>query len=708
MKKKTVPVFKRGESLALQILRSRGVEEYYPVWKREEDFLRSFSESPFEIDDSFFSDPFLLTDMDRAVSTITAALRQKKKILIHGDYDCDGITATALLENFLKRVGAEVSHYIPDRFEDGYGIGENGISEAEKAGAGLFISVDCGIQSLAEIDRLEDLGIKTVVTDHHLLGNKLPNAAAVVNPKRENEDNELFSLSGAGVALKLTQALNRELGEDFLWERGLALASLGTVSDLMPLLRENRRILKAGLMQMNFKPPVWLSSLIKAQYGTEASVKNADEKMLGFSVAPKINAAGRMGSPIISLELLTEENTDEALKIAEKLFGINKNRKDAESSVLESAFKKIAKNPLIFDSNVIIAAGEGWHEGVLGIIAARLADYYGRPAIVLNESSEGEYKGSARSVKGLNIMDILRPCADLLLSFGGHKAAAGLTLKKDRLPAFKEKIKKAAEKIDFSKLKASEIRVIDIDAAELSDEMADEIEFLRPFGESNPEPAIGIKNFQYSELRAVGKELSHLRMGIKSDGGKNIYGIYFGGADKREVLLKSVDKGICVNLKKNSFRGETSLSFELCGEENEAESRRSLSEKIFYLMKKFPEWGRKELALPLGLKESEMLPGKDALNWVYVNLLRAGIREKALILGEKDRAGLCPEKLCENPDLRGFISDSCLIIYEEAGLLISKPWIMPGKAENTRCYIFVPAKRKQNLYNTDLYKRLSM
>jgi len=447
-------------------------------------------------------DPFLFKDMEKAVGRIRKAISKGEKILVYGDYDVDGITAVALLYSSLRYSGGHVEYYIPNRIEEGYGLNLSAINEAKKRKVSLIVTVDCGITSYREIEFANNSKIDVIVTDHHkILNNKLPEAYAIINPLQDGCEYPYKHLAGVGIAYKLAKALldgGPVTAEDFL-----DLISLGTVADIVPQVGENRILTRHGLERLSRSSRVGLQALINI---SGLNGKDISYGHVGFILGPRINAMGRIGSPEVALKLLLTEDETEANELASVLNTENRNRQKIESAILQEALEKVEAE-VDFDRHpVIVLASEEWHPGVIGIVASRLIERFHRPTILIS-IDEKVGRGSGRSIDGFHLFDGLLKCREFLLGFGGHEAACGLTIEKNRIDGFREAINAIAQDI----LKEKDfVPVITIDAdiplSLLKEKVLYEIEGLSPFGPSNPRPVLSSRNLRVKDTpRLFGK-----------------------------------------------------------------------------------------------------------------------------------------------------------------------------------------------------------
>lgn len=504
-------------------------------------------------DPSHLSDPFLLTDMSRAVERIAAARDAGERVLVFGDYDVDGISGAALLIRGLRRYGiAHCLYGMPNRLVEGYGLSPDRVDWARELGASLIVTVDNGIAATDALARAKETGIDAIVTDHHLIEHGVPDALAVINPKREPKDHPAANLCGSGVALKLVQALTGELND-------LDLAALGTVADVVPLAGENRVIVALGLRQAMTATRAGLAELAALSRISPGEICAED---IAFQIAPRINAGGRMGDGVTGLELLLTESAQEARAMAEELDAANEERKSIESETLSEALA-ILKGTFAPEQRSIVLAGREWHRGVIGIVASRLQAHYYRPVILVALDNDGIGRGSARSIAGFNIAAAIERCSEHLETCGGHAMAAGLTVREKKLTAFQH----AFEDVAREALPAGELRrVLDVDAqvalTEIDMRMVRTLEKLQPFGQGNSAPvfcAYGVRAAAESwrELRG-----GHLKIVVK-DGPKLVDAIGFRMADRIPALARADALDIAFTPQLNTWRGETSVQLVL-------------------------------------------------------------------------------------------------------------------------------------------------
>lgn len=503
-----------------------------------------------------FYDPYLITDMEIAVERIIKAIENKEKVTIYGDYDVDGITSITVLKSFLKEIGLETSVYIPNRLDEGYGLNKNAIDKIAKDGCNLMITVDCGISGIEEIEYANSLGIETIVTDHHEPGNELPNAVAVIDNKRKDSKYPFRELAGVGVVFKLTQGLAKRLNlKEEAYLKYLDIVCVGTISDIVPLVDENRVIAKLGLMLVKQTKNIGLRSIINSSGYTKI-----DSNTISFGVAPRINACGRMGKAKEALNLLLSTDIYEVNELTQKLNDHNKERQETEKAIFENAVEKIEKENLN-QNKAIILGGENWHHGVIGIVSSKITDMYFKPSILLSFEEDGIGKGSGRSIPGFDLHEALMQCLDTIEKFGGHSMAVGITIRKDKLEEFRKEFEEIAEKNEIDKI----IPIINIDAKislnEIDKEMVESIKQLEPFGEANKMPIFAFKNLKIDSIRALsgGK---HLKLTLKNNNNIiNAIGFNIGHLAEEYLIGDKVD--VAGVLEINTFGGVDNLQINI-------------------------------------------------------------------------------------------------------------------------------------------------
>ena len=500
-----------------------------------------------------FHDPFLMPDMEIAVDEIIKAINEKRKVIIYGDYDVDGITSITILKKFLAERGLETDYYIPNRLDEGYGLNTAAIQKIADDGYDMIITVDCGISGLEEVELANSLGIKTIVTDHHEPDATLPNAIAVVDAKRKDSKYRCSVLAGVGVAFKLIQALCIKLGLDEKeYLKYLDIVCVGTISDIVPLIDENRVIAKLGLKLVEQTRNVGLRELIKS-----SGYKTIDSGMVSFAIAPRINACGRMGYEQEGAKLFLTENIANANMITERLNKYNKERQSKEKAIYEEAIKKLEDEK---EENSIILSSKGWHHGVIGIVASKLTENYLKPCILLCEDGD-EAKGSGRSVPGFDLHDALCKSSDTLLKYGGHGMAVGLTLKMSQLDAFKKEFRKIVDEANLSELESSIMIDKQVELRELNVETVEKIKALEPFGEGNKIPIFMCKNLKVDSIRTL-SEGKHLKLTLK-EGNQILSAIGFNLGEHADEFLIDDKVDVVGQLEINEFGGVKQVQINL-------------------------------------------------------------------------------------------------------------------------------------------------
>ena len=457
-----------------------------------------------------FYDPYLLNDMNIAVDEIIKIINNKGRILIYGDYDVDGITSIAVLKKYLNQLGLEVDYHIPNRLNEGYGLKKETLKEIADKKYDLMITVDCGITAIEEIEYANSLGIKTIITDHHEALDEIPNAIAVINPKRKDNKYPFRGLAGVGVVFKLIQAISIKLNlEEKEFLKYLDLVCVGTISDIVPLIDENRVIAKLGLKLVEVTKNLGLRELINV-----SRYKKIDSSTISFGVAPRINACGRMGHAEEALKLFLTSNIVEAQEITKKLEEYNQERQNIEKRIFAEAIEKLKEDEEGKKGSIVLES-TNWHHGVIGIVASKLTDLYYKPTILLCLEGD-EAKGSGRSILGFDLHQALCETSQYLEKYGGHEMAVGLTLKAENFQKFKTEFEKLVEKSNVSEI----VPIINIDIQlydrNIKKEIAKEIQLLEPFGEGNKMPLILFKNLKIDSIRTL-SEGKHLKLTLKTE-----------------------------------------------------------------------------------------------------------------------------------------------------------------------------------------------
>lgn len=500
------------------------------------------------------SDPFLLKDMDKAAARITRAVDNMEKIAVYGDYDADGVTSTAMLYSYLETRGADVIFYIPQREGEGYGMNIGAVEYLKEQGVSLIVTVDNGISSVQEVARANELGIDVVVTDHHRPQEILPDAVAVVDAYRPDDTSPYKHFSGVGIAFKLLMALEDGAGDvEDLLEAYSDLAAIGTIGDIVPLTGENRTLIRAGLERLSQSDRPGVQALLE---NAGIAGKALTSTNVAFTLVPRINATGRMGAPERAVRLLISGYEEEAEVLSEEICADNEERRRVEAEIAEAAFADIEAKGYMKD-RVVVVDGENWHHGVIGIVASRVTERCGKPCMIISRG-ETEAKGSGRSIEGFSLFEAICACGDLLIKFGGHPMAAGITLKPENIEAFRKRINQYAAE-HFPQMPTQTVTLdCKLNPAALSVSMAQSLTQLEPFGNGNPQPVFGLFNMELSNVTPVGGG-GHLRLTLEKNGAV-ITAMRF-NTKPEELPYHIGDKiDLAVQLEAREFRGQPSLT----------------------------------------------------------------------------------------------------------------------------------------------------
>lgn len=500
------------------------------------------------------SDPFLLKDMDKAAARITRAVDNMEKIAVYGDYDADGVTSTAMLYSYLETRGADVIFYIPQREGEGYGMNMGAVEYLKEQGVSLIVTVDNGISSVQEVARANELGIDVVVTDHHRPQEILPDAVAVVDAYRPDDTSPYKHFSGVGIAFKLLMALEDGAGDvEDLLEAYSDLAAIGTIGDIVPLTGENRTLIRAGLERLSQSDRPGVQALLE---NAGIAGKALTSTNVAFTLVPRINATGRMGAPERAVRLLISGYEEEAEVLSEEICADNEERRRVEAEIAEAAFADIEAKGYMKD-RVVVVDGENWHHGVIGIVASRVTERCGKPCMIISRG-ETEAKGSGRSIEGFSLFEAICACGDLLIKFGGHPMAAGITLKPENIEAFRKRINQYAAE-HFPQMPTQTVTLdCKLNPAALSVSMAQSLTQLEPFGNGNPQPVFGLFNMELSNVTPVGGG-GHLRLTLEKNGAV-ITAMRF-NTKPEELPYHIGDKiDLAVQLEAREFRGQPSLA----------------------------------------------------------------------------------------------------------------------------------------------------
>ena len=505
-------------------------------------------------------DPYIFQDMEKAVDIILRAINNNERILIYGDYDVDGITSVTLLFSILKEFTTNLYYYIPNRFQEGYGLNEEAIDIAFKNNFKLIITVDCGISSIYEIEKANNYGIDVIVTDHHQPQKDIPSAIAIINPKCDS-NYPFKELAGVGVSFKVAQALYSKLGknQDDL-QNLLDYVALGSIADSVPFIDENRILIKHGLKVLNQTQKEGLKALIM-ESGINYGILGTKE--VNFALAPRINAAGRLGDSKLALELLLTDSESKARYLSRKLSEINKCRKEIGDNILREARKLASRQVKEENNKVLVLASENWNQGVIGIIASRLVDEFNRPAIVISKK-DGMAKGSGRSINGFHLYNVLELCQDVLVNFGGHKLAAGITIESNKIPEFKSMINEISQ--DFIKEDdlSPELKIdARISLSNINFGLVKDINVLEPFGIGNPQPVFCSYKNTISDWRLVGEKREHIKLKIKEEN-RTLEGIGFKlSRIGNQIFSENKVVDLAFNIELNKWNGTENVQLNI-------------------------------------------------------------------------------------------------------------------------------------------------
>lgn len=512
-------------------------------------------------------DPFLMQDMDRAAERLAQAIETGERVLVYGDYDVDGTTATALMTRFLRAHGVETEYFVPSRFEHGYGLCKAGLDYARDLGASLVVALDCGITAIEEAAYAKGIGLDLVICDHHEPGPTLPDAVAVLDPKRPDCPYPFDGLSGCGVGFKLVQATLQRLGRpaEAAWPY-LDLVAVSTASDIVPLVDENRILMREGLRQLCIAPRLGFVMLAE-RAGVDLTACTSSK--IVFSLGPRINAAGRLDDASLAVALLLSDDPEEAARLADQIEALNKQRRDLDLQTRDEALRMAEAFVLAAPEEpfALVLHDPDWHPGVIGITASRVAEHFHRPTVLLTAGAGGLAKGSARSVKGISIYDALGTCADLLERFGGHAFAAGLALRVENVPALRVRLAEAvARAADGPEMLTPEIELdAHLDLSVIDDRFWRVLDQFGPYGPDNPRPLFWGRDLRIvGPPTAVGGDGRHLKLRVaQREGGLPFSVIGFGLGDRLETALKSVRRGqpveLAFSVEENHWNGRTSL-----------------------------------------------------------------------------------------------------------------------------------------------------
>lgn len=531
------------DPFAVLLAHSRGCDTPEAIY----DFFHAASQE--------LSSPFLIKDMDIGAARIRRAIENGERILVYGDYDADGVTATALLYTYLLNTGADADYYIPSRVADGYGLSSGTAEKVLEGGYSLVVTVDNGIAAIEEAKFFKAHGVDLVVTDHHQAGETLPDCVAVIDPHRPDDPSPFKELAGVGVAFKLAAAL--EDGEyAAVLDDYLDIVTLGTIADIVPLTGENRTLVSRGLAAIqNTSRPGLIALMESLSLGDKA----VNSSTVAFALAPKINAAGRMGTADDALELLITEDFDRAAELAQSLQQLNTARQTTENQILSEVTALFERDRSYASDPVLVVAGKGWHPGVIGIVASRLVDTYGKPAFVISVPESGDAKGSCRSLGDFSLYEALQKCAPYLTKFGGHTLAAGFSVTEENIPKFRRAMNDCARA--FGEIVPALPVDCRLNPVNLSLGVLDSIALLEPFGASNPGPVFGLMGLQLTGVRGIASN-KHLRLTLTKQNA-TLTALYFGQTPDAFPYAPGDTVDLAVRLEKNEYMGQTSLSIQV-------------------------------------------------------------------------------------------------------------------------------------------------
>ena len=508
-------------------------------------------------------DPFLMNDMDIAVDRLNDAMGRKERIMVYGDYDVDGCTAVALVYKVLQQFYSNIEYYIPDRYDEGYGVSRKSIDEAKEKGVKLIIVLDCGIKAIDEIAYAKELGIDFIICDHHVPDEEMPPAVAILNPKRKDSTYPFHHLSGCGVGFKFMQAFAKNNGIPFSRLMPvLDFCAVSIASDIVPVVGENRTLAFHGLKQLNQNPSVGLKAIIKICGLSGREITMSD---IVFKIGPRINASGRMQNGKEAVDLLVERDFKTALLEASQINGYNEQRKDIDKQMTEEANLIVSKLENQQHLSSIVLSGENWKKGVIGIVASRLTEIYFRPTVVLTVV-DGIATGSARSVAGFDIYDAIKSCRDLLENFGGHTYAAGLSMKVENIPAFRKRFQEYVNKHILPEQTQAILDIEEeIDFKDITKKMLTDIKKFAPHGPSNPKPLFCTHNvYDYGTSKVVGRMQEHIKLELVDSKSSNVMnGIAFGQSSSALFIKSKRSFDIVYTIEENAYKhGEVQLQIE--------------------------------------------------------------------------------------------------------------------------------------------------
>lgn len=656
-------------------------------------------------------DPFEMEDMDNAVYRILEAVEENEKIVIYGDYDVDGVTSVSVLYLYLKSIGADVSYYIPSRAGEGYGMSEGAVRKLSADGCRLIVTVDTGITAVSEAKLVEELGMELIVTDHHECHTEIPEAVAVVNPRRPDCKYQFKELAGVGVVFKLLCALEAVGNpEDTMVDCVKRIASnycdlvaIGTIADVMPICDENRLIVSYGLQMIDVIARPGIVELIEAsraesKYNTKPKITAS---FIGYTIAPRINAAGRIRDASIAVELFLARNRSEASPIAKRLCEINSERQSIENKIIDEAYAKIEATHDFEKDRVIVLENETWHHGIIGIVASRITEKYGCPSILISFEGEDKSigKGSGRSVRGLNLVEALGYCSELLVKYGGHELAAGLTVKRENLSEFRRKINEYAEKcLTESDLQPCIEADCELESSDVTMEQANELYYLEPFGVSNPEPLFVLKNVLLCDTAVVGGG-KHTRLTLKI-GSANVCAMCFKRTLEELSLYSGDIVDVMFNLEINEFRNQKSVQL-IVRDIRLTEKQMNAENSDIKLFSEI--WsGKTPQSLNLENRGSfDIVPTRDEFGAVYT-LLKRELRLEHEVFSLRALLHLLKSG---GTSINYIKLKFIILILRELGLL-GVEVLREDEDEELYAFRYIPVKTKTELERSGIYRKL--
>ena len=626
--------------LALEVLTSRGFTDFQQVI----DF--------FDVPD--LSDPFLIKDMDKAAAAINEKIDNYELICIYGDYDCDGITATSILYNYLESMGANVMYYIPER-SAGYGLNEQAVKELAEKGVSLIVTVDNGISAVEEAKLIKELGMELVVTDHHQPPEVLPDAVAVVDPHRADCSSPYKDISGVGVAFKLCAALD-DGSYDAVLEQYGDICAIGTVADVVPLDGENRTIVKHGLEYLKNTENSGLSKLFELSSLDREAINAVD---VSFRIAPVINASGRFGSPLTAVKALLSEDEGDAEGYVSQLIELNSMRKQTENEIISEIIEHINKYPQTLNHAVLVLWGKNWHPGVIGIVSSKILDYYGKPNFIISIDDDGNARGSARSIHGFDVFECLCHCSELFEKFGGHECAGGFSLKEDNIGALCSRIYEYAdsmEKLPVQEMCADKLLL----PQDLTIENVKGLRALEPFGAGNPVPTFAMLGARVLVVAPLSQG-KHTKIDFDYGGYKG-QALFFSLAPENACFKVGDRIDMLVRLDINTFRGAESVSIKVIDHRLSGVKQ----ERYFAAKQCYEKLMRGETLPPAYVKK--MIPTRDELVKVYkyINSVKSTSVDHMFMKIGDDSMNYCKMRICMD-----IFKDKELIDYKPATMKLS-------------------------------------